>query len=262
MTDQISFPPLLDLSYGELQAHKQHLISEIAQEPERRRLSVPDVPALRLHFVLPAAAAICAAVLAVVFIGALGASHHPNYAGNVGSSLYSGGGTDLAGSLPTLAHPLPSFAKQTTLGDATAMLGTPVILPDTPLVQPSDDVPVWVASLNNKEGTRLVTTVAVTFPSQGVIIEYTRPAPSDGAAAHFQAMARGMESPTGAQIAQEITLRGGVPALAVNENSDETGHNFGEVIFNMSGSEVRVMGHSGRATLESLALSILSQSGS
>ena len=57
----------------------------------------------------------------------------------------------------------------------------------------------------------VVTNVAVTFPSQGVMVGYTRPAPSDGSAAHFQAVAQGIVSPTGAQIAQEITLSGGVP---------------------------------------------------
>jgi hypothetical protein len=72
MTDQISFPPLLDLSPGELQAHKEHLVSEIAQQPERRRLSLPVVPPLRLRFALPAVAAVFAAVAAVIFTGTLG----------------------------------------------------------------------------------------------------------------------------------------------------------------------------------------------
>jgi hypothetical protein len=116
-------------------------------------------------------------------------------------------------------------------------------------------------NLHDKEGNPVVTNVAVTFPSQGVIVGYTRPAPSDGSAAHFQAMAKSMPSPSGGSEGSVITLTGGVPALAVKENSDDTGHNFGAIIFNMAGSEVRVMGHSGRATLESLALSILTQSG-
>jgi hypothetical protein len=74
MTDQVSFPPLLDLSPGELDAHKQHLISEISQQPERRRLSLPVVPPLRMRFALPAVAAVCAAVAAVIFTGTLGGS--------------------------------------------------------------------------------------------------------------------------------------------------------------------------------------------
>jgi hypothetical protein len=44
--------------------------------------------------------------------------------------------------------------------------------------------------------------------------------------------------------------------------SDDTGTNFGSVIFNMGGAEVRVMGHNDEAVLETIARSILSQSGS
>ena len=35
-------------------------------------------------------------------------------------------------------------------------------------------------------------TVAITFPSQRVILQYTRPAPSNGSAAHFQARRLGI----------------------------------------------------------------------
>lgn len=75
MTDQISFPPLLDLSPTELQAHRQHLVSEISRQSERRRLSLTGLSPLRLRFALSALAAVCvAAVCAVVFSGALGGS--------------------------------------------------------------------------------------------------------------------------------------------------------------------------------------------
>lgn len=250
MTDQISFPPLLDLSPGELEAQKQHLVSEMAHQRERWP-RVLRVPPLRLRFVAPAVAVICAAVAAVVFTGALGSSGTPSThpANNVWSPLSNG--TESVSAPPTLANPLPAFAEQTTLADASAELGIPLVLPNTTLVQPADAGPVWVASLHDKAGNPVVTTVAVTFPSRGVIVEYTRPAPSDGSAAHFQAMAQGMVSPGGAQIAQVISLSGGVPAFAVQQNSDETGHNFGEIIFNVGGSEVRVMGHTDRTTLES-----------
>lgn len=43
MTDQISFPPLHDLAPDELEARKQHLLSEIAQEPSRSPLRLPTV---------------------------------------------------------------------------------------------------------------------------------------------------------------------------------------------------------------------------
>lgn len=43
MTEQISFPPLHDLVPDELEARKQHLLSEIAQEPKRSPLRLPTV---------------------------------------------------------------------------------------------------------------------------------------------------------------------------------------------------------------------------
>jgi len=259
---EISFPPLHDLSPGEHETRKQHLLSEIKREPGRRRPSWPSLPPLRLRFAVAAIAAICAAVLAVVFTGALGGSHHPTFAENR-ASVGQGGTGDLLVPLPTLTHPLgfPPLAKQTTLSDATAALGTPIVLPNASFIQPSDAGPVWIDNLHDKEGNPVVTNVAVTFPTQGVIVGYTRPAPSDGSAAHFQAMAQSMPSPSGASEGSVITLSGGVPALAVQQNSDDTGHNFGSIIFNMAGSEVRVMGHNDEATLQAMAPSILNQSG-
>lgn len=157
--------------------------------------------------------------------------------------------------VPTLAHPLPPFAEQTTLADAPAKLGGPVVLPNSPITAPSEAGAVWAASDGQAD-----TTVAVTFPAQGIVLEYSRPAPSDGSAAHFQAVAQGIVSPTGAQIAQEITLSGGVPALVIQQSSDATGSNFGAVIFNSGGTEVRVLGHSPEGMLQGLAESILARS--
>lgn len=166
----------------------------------------------------------------------------------------------LAGSLPTVAHPLPAFAKQMTLASATSELGTSIILPNSALAPTSDVGPVWVAGLEDQQTGNSTTTVAVTFPVHGVVLEYTWPAPSDGSAAHFQAMAQSMISPSGAQAGQLITLSSHTPALAVQENADETGTNFGEIIFNAGGTEIRVMGHAPEATLQGLAQAILAQS--
>lgn len=168
---------------------------------------------------------------------------------------------DVLGQLPTLARPLPSYAKQTTLANAPAALGATVNLPNSPGLAASDAGAVWTASATDPSSGSVVTTAAVTFPAQGVVMEYTHPAPSDGSAAHFQAMADGMTSPSGAPIAQVITLTGGVPALAVQQNSDATGVNFGEVIFNSGNTEIRVMGHSPEAVLQGIAQAVLAQSG-
>jgi hypothetical protein len=97
-------------------------------------------------------------------------------------------------------------------------------------------------------------TVAVTFPAQRVIVQYTRPAPSNGSAAHFQAVADGVNH------ARVVNLGGGVPALVIKQNSDSDGHNLGSISFNMAGSEIRILGHNDEKTLEASALSILNRS--
>jgi hypothetical protein len=127
------------------------------------------------------------------------------------------------------------------------------VLPRTALVRPSDVGPVWIDGFARRNGHRTIGTVAATFPGRGVIVEYTRRAPSDGSAAHFRAMARGLPS----SMVVDLKRR---PALVIRQDSDQTGHNFGVVIFNLDGSEVRVMGHDSRATLESLARSIIDRS--
>jgi hypothetical protein len=66
-------------------------------------------------------------------------------------------------------------------------------------------------------------------------------------------MAKGLPSSTVVDLKRR-------PALVIRQDSDQTGHNFGVVIFNLDGSEVRVMGHADRAMLEVLALSIIDRS--
>jgi hypothetical protein len=167
---------------------------------------------------------------------------------------------NLATPLPTVAQPLPAFAaKQTTLANAQTALGQAVVLPETAVLSPSGAGPVWMDSLTNQESGVTTTNVAVTFPVQGMIIGYTRPAPSDGSAAHFRAVAQSMPSPSGASEGQVISLNGGVPALAVKENSDDTGANFGSITFNVGGAEVSVIGHNDQATLQALAESLLAR---
>jgi hypothetical protein len=147
---------------------------------------------------------------------------------------------------PTLAHPLPE-GQQTTLDAASAAWGSPLVLPNTTLVQPSDAGSVWVESVQSK-----TVAAAVSFPSQGVIVMYLRPTFSDPQT-QYREMAQGINQ------AQEINLNG-TPALVIAQNSDSTGQNFGVADFQANGSEIAVMGHYDTATIESLALSIINQS--
>jgi hypothetical protein len=88
MTDLISFPPLHDLAPGEHEARKQHLLSEVAREPNGPRLSLPSAclfqrPRSRRSIVLVAvalAALACASVAIAASLGAfngIGSVQHP-----------------------------------------------------------------------------------------------------------------------------------------------------------------------------------------
>ena len=146
---------------------------------------------------------------------------------------------------PTVARPLPG--AEVTLADASAAIGQPIVLPDTSFVSPSDAGTAWVS------GTFPNVTAAVTFPSRGVFVEYTAPPPLPDMSASYQAIAR--ENP---HSFETIDLNGGT-ALAVKQNSDETGQNFGGVVFVLNGAEIRVFGRYDEATLQSIAESIVDQ---
>ena len=259
MSDEFSFPPFLELPPDARKALKQHLIGEIAHRSNERR-TAPWARGPKLAGVAVACTTVAAA-LSAVFILESGST-----AKTVTGTTSAIGRTSpglLPGSLPTVAHPFSALLgpKQITLAAGQSALGPSLALPQTAAVGPSDAGPVWIAS-QSQQGGATTTAVAVTFPAQGMIMMYINPAPSDGSAAHFQSMTQSMPSRNGGSEGQVITLPGGVPALAVQENSDDLATNFGEIIFNVAGTEVRVMGHNDEATLQGIAESILNRSSS
>ena len=145
---------------------------------------------------------------------------------------------------PTVNTPLIT-GKKVTLQQAAGVLGASLVLPDTPLVGPADVGPVWAVS-----GGPTMGTAAVTYPAQRLIVYYVRPSAQSDPAAGYRAIAKELSG------AQEIELDG-TPALAIPQNSDDTGANFGVVAFTVDGIEIRVMGHNDEATLETIARSIL-----
>jgi hypothetical protein len=146
---------------------------------------------------------------------------------------------------PTVARPLPG--AEVTLADASAAIGQPIVLPDTSLVSPADTGSAWV------NGTFPNVTAAVAFPSRGMFIEYTTPPPLADMSATYQAIAR--ENP---HSFETVDLNGGT-ALAVKQNSDDTGRNFGAVVFVLNGVEIGVFGHYDEGPLQSAAQSIVDQ---
>jgi ABC-type Fe3+ transport system permease subunit len=75
MTDKTSFPPLRDLPPGRHDLRKQYLLAEIARESNPRRLSWRgSLGPIHPLVAVPAAAAICVMVIALVVPGFLGHS--------------------------------------------------------------------------------------------------------------------------------------------------------------------------------------------
>jgi hypothetical protein len=66
MTDKISFPPLLDLQPNQLEAQREHLVSEITREREKPRLSLPvfTFPRFRVAVLAATVAALAAIMVA------------------------------------------------------------------------------------------------------------------------------------------------------------------------------------------------------
>jgi hypothetical protein len=153
------------------------------------------------------------------------------------------------GSPMTLAHPLPCFAKRTTLARAAALAGVRVVLPDTPLLRASDAGAVWIDGFSHRDGRKTMGVVAVTFPAQKVIVEYTVPY-SLHARTHYQAMAKGLPG-------SEVVSLKGKAALVIRQKPDR--HNFGVITFKRNDTEIRILDHGDQAALKDLALSILSQ---
>jgi hypothetical protein len=149
----------------------------------------------------------------------------------------------------TLARPLGAAGVQVSLAQATTMFGSPLALPNTPVVRPSEMGPVWAFSVTGG------TTVAVTFPSKGVWVSYDRAAPGDPAsqidpATHYKDMATAF---AGSQL---VRLNRTTPAIYVPAN-DGSGTNA--VDFEANGAEIEVYGNNDEATLAAIAESILAQ---
>lgn len=171
---EISFPPLHDLSPGEHETRKQHLLSEIRREPERRRFSLPTTPPFRLRFVVPAAAAAgVAAVCAVVFSGALGGSgtHRSSTGfwsaqnGRPNSSV--GPGALRANTFPLGENPFGADGELVTLQQFVAdkaKLGYSPALPNSPLANSENVGSVWE---NTATGGAIVY-----YPSSGIELAY------------------------------------------------------------------------------------------
>ena len=142
----------------------------------------------------------------------------------------------------TVTRPLLGGA-QVSMAQATKIFGSPLALPSTSAVQPSDVCQIWAASVAGG------TTVAVTFPAKGIWISYDRPAPPDPAS-HYKDMSTAL---VGTELVQ---LDGTTPAIYFPGNDGSGTNNFW---FEANGAEIQVYGNFDEAPLEAIAQSILKQ---
>lgn len=168
MTDQISFPPLLDLSSGEVQAQRQHLVSEIGRQTERRRLSLPGMPPLRPRFALVAIGLVAAAVVGFGVSTVFQGSGRPA-SGRPGSGPALGGPGALRIDTTPLSNnnPFGADGKLVTLQQFVADMaarGYNVPLPHSPLANSDNVGNVWE---NTATGA-----VTVYYPSSGIQLDY------------------------------------------------------------------------------------------
>lgn len=181
--------------------------------------------------------AVCVSSFIAVWFGLGGSSHHSKP-------------VSLAAVPPiSMDAPLP-FGQRTTLAHASSLLGTNIALPNTPEIAASTIGSVWTQQLPGEQDTA----VGLTFPGVGLIIQYQRPAPYPSSQAPLLYQAMASEEPSSISV----TSLAGVPALAIKQNSDSTGANFGSIEFVTGDTRIVVIGHYSEAALEAFAGPVLS----
>lgn len=256
MNDQISFPPLLDLSPSELEAQKQHLVSEVARQSERRSLSLPGVPTTNRGKILGIVAVAGAAAVIGVFAVPGTSSHHTAAGGGPPHPITVSG--DAPGGPIPLSQALSSASKS---------FGVPIILPDTPVLKPSDAEAAaseqWLPS--PKPGVKEpVSQVTVDFPSPYVSITYAPTTLTDQGKTYANALDQyhaEIAQATDPAEYQIVSLSDGTPALI------ETGTNGNSIEFRLGKLSITIWAPNNNgvpttvdaATIQALAQSIVDQ---
>jgi hypothetical protein len=151
-------------------------------------------------------------------------------------------------SLPTVDRPLPAGSSKVSLARAGSVLGAPLTLPNTARASLADVGAVWSSrAAHSPEGE----SVAVTFPSAGYVVRYTRPVPYQDPLANYQNYVQSTPS------AQVVYLNG-VPTLT-DTSSGPDGSTWTSVEFVSDGTMIVVMGTADQSTLQNAAQAILNQ---
>jgi len=144
---------------------------------------------------------------------------------------------------------------QVGLAHASSVLGAPIVLPQTDLVQPSDAASTAIAACSPSADAATPCQVTVDFPSLTdhyvpLTIRYVRPTPADPGVSYRNVV----EQIKGAKI---VSLNG-VQAIFV---PGPAGAYPSWLEFVAGGTDVTVQGNYDEATLQAIARSILTQSG-
>ncbi len=152
-------------------------------------------------------------------------------------------------------YPYLGHGKQISLSAASATLGSPVVLPDSPLA-PTSGAHAWAEGTCPHPGATPATTevcaVWVSFPGSGLSVAYIRPPAYLGTASEWGLQARGLRS-HGSAVHLD-----GVPALSIHRNP---GAGYpGRVELDLDGTRVVVAGDYSPARLQEVARSIVDRS--
>jgi hypothetical protein len=148
-------------------------------------------------------------------------------------------------------------ARRIDLATASATLGAPVVLPDTPLASHVTAGAVWSEHTCPAPTGRLTDEkllnfcrIWISFPSTGLRVGYMRQPPYKGTRGEWELQARHY-----GDNAAVVDL-GNVPALAIEPEDPYPG----SVEFDLDGTRIFVAGNYDAATLESVAQSIVDRS--
>lgn len=159
----------------------------------------------------------------------------------------------LARSIVGRSEPIPPPHGQATLADAAAVLGRPIVLPDTPFVGRSDAAPTVSTACPGPGQPGAVCQVTVAFPSQALTIRYLRGVrnekrpPTSMIRTRYEAVVN--HSPIGAKL---VDLDG-TPALFVPSQSSAPPW----IEFFVGDVDVLAQGPLDEATLQAVAQSIV-----
>jgi hypothetical protein len=185
------------------------------------------------------ALACTAAVIATVFL-----TEGRAPANQLGSSALG------VSSLPTVDRPLPAGSHQVSLPQAANVLGASLTLPNSARVSSADAGAVWSSRAAHSP---VGGSVAVTFPSQGFAVRYTRPVPYQDPLANYESYVQSTPS-------AQVVYLDGVPTLT-DTSSRPDGSTWNSVEFVSHGTMIALMGTADQSTLQDAARSILSQMG-